>query len=86
MFVDTKKNLNLIQKEFSNFRLLLNYSLNESHNNKLKKSSQLLVSYNESVLDILDKSIKNVNLQNKEINNLIAQKKYKDVKISRDRD
>jgi hypothetical protein len=78
LLVDTKKNLNLIQKEFSNFRLLLNYSLNESHNNKLKKSSQLLVSYNESVLDILDKSIKNVNLQNKEINNLIAQKKYKD--------
>jgi len=78
LFVDTKKNLNLIQKEFSNFRLLLNYSLNESHNNKLKKSSQLLISYNETVLDILDRSIKNVNLQNKKISNLIAQKKYKD--------
>lgn len=78
LIIDTKKNLNLIQKEFSNFRLLLNYSLNENHNNKLKKSSQLLMSYNETVLDILDKSIKNVNLQNKKINNLIAQKKYKD--------
>ena len=36
------------------------------------------MSYNDSVLDILDKSIKNVNLQNTKINNLIAQKKYKD--------
>ena len=36
------------------------------------------MSYNDSVLDILDKSIKNVNLQNKKIKNLIAQKKYKD--------
>lgn len=78
LFVDTKKNLNLIQKEFSNFRLLINYSLNENHNNNLKKSSQLLISYNETVLDILNKSIKNVNLQNKKIKNLIAQKKYKD--------
>ena len=68
LIVDIKKNLNLIQKEFSNFRLLLDYSLNESHNNKLKKSSQLLISYNETVLDILDKSIKNVSLQNKIIN------------------
>lgn len=75
LIVDIKKNLNLIQKEFSNFRLLLDYSLNESHNNKLKKSSQLLISYNETVLDILDKSIKNVSLQNKIINNLIAQEK-----------
>ena len=78
LFADTENNLNLIQKELSNFRLLLNYSLNENHNNKLKKSSQLLMSYNDSVLDILDKSIKNVNLQNKKIKNLIAQKKYKD--------
>ena len=78
LFADTGNNLNLIQKELSNFRLLLNYSLNENHNNKLKKSSQLLMSYNDSVLDILDKSIKNVNVQNKKINNLIAQKKYKD--------
>ena len=36
------------------------------------------MSYNDSVLDILDKSIKNVNLKNKKIENLIAQKKYKD--------
>ena len=36
------------------------------------------MSYNDSVLDILDKSIKNVNLKNKKIKNLIAQKKYKD--------
>ena len=78
LFADTENNLNLIQKELSNFRLLLNYSLNENHNNKLKKSSQLLMSYNDSVLDILDKSIKNVNLQNRKIKNLIAQKKYKD--------
>ena len=78
LFADTENNLNLIQKELSNFRLLLNYSLNENHNNKLKKSSKLLMSYNDSVLDILDKSIKNVNLKNKKIENLIAQKKYKD--------
>ncbi len=74
-----EKNLEVFLLELSNFRTLLNYSLNENHNNSLKKSSQLLISYNEKILSIIEQSITNIENENKSIvsleKNLLRKKK-----------
>ena len=62
IFVQTEKNLKVFHLELSNFRILLNYSLNENHNNSLKKSSELLFSYNDKILSIIEQGI--INLEN----------------------
>ena len=63
----SKKNLKISNLELSNFRLLLNYSLNESHNNSLKKSSKLLISYNDKILSIIEQGLVNLEKKNKSI-------------------
>lgn len=62
IFVQAEKNLKVFHLELSNFRILLNYSLNENHNNSLKKSSELLTSYNDKILSIIEQGI--INLEN----------------------
>jgi hypothetical protein len=62
IFIQTEKNLKVFQLELSNFRTLLDYSLNENHNNSLKKSSKLLISYNGKILSIIEQGI--INLKN----------------------
>jgi hypothetical protein len=62
IFVQAEKNLKIFHLELSNFRILLNYSLNENHNNSLKKSSELLTSYNDKILSIIEQGI--INLEN----------------------
>lgn len=63
----SEKNLKISNLELSNFRLLLNYSLNESHNNSLKKSSKLLISYNDKILSIIEQGLLNLEKKNKSI-------------------
>ena len=60
IFVQAEKNLEVFHLELSNFRILLNYSLNENHNNSLKKSSELLTSYNDKILSIIEQGIVNI--------------------------
>ena len=63
----SEKNLKMSSLELSNFRLLLNYSLNENHNNSLKKSSNLLISYNNKILSIIEQGLVNLEKKNKSI-------------------
>jgi hypothetical protein len=74
-----KKNLEVFQLELSNFRTLLNYSLNENHNNSLKKSSKLLISYSDKILSIIEQGLVNIENENKSIvlleKNLLRKKK-----------
>ena len=63
LFFQTEKNLEVLLLELSNFRLLLNYSLNENHNNSLKKSSKLLISYNDKILSIIEQGIVSIDGQ-----------------------
>ena len=74
-----KKNLEVFQLELSNFRTLLNYSLNENHNNSLKKSSKLLISYSDKILSIIEQDLVNIENENKSIvlleKNLLRKKK-----------
>ena len=70
LFFQTEKNLEVFLLELSNFRLLLNYSLNESHNNSLKKSSKLLISYNDKILSIIEQGIIDLDEQAKTIASL----------------
>ena len=63
LFFQTEKNLEVFLLELSNFRTLLNYSLNENHNNSLKKSSKLLISYNDKILSIIEQGIVNLDDQ-----------------------
>ena len=56
----TDKNLGIFHLELSNFRTLLDYSLNENHNNSLKKSSKLLISYGDKILSIIDQGLVDV--------------------------
>jgi hypothetical protein len=67
LFFQTEKNLEIFLIELSNFRTLLNYSLNENHNNSLKKSSKLLISYKDKILSIIELGIVNINDQAKTI-------------------
>ena len=67
LFFQTEKNLEVFLLELSNFRTLLNYSLNENHNNSLKKSSKLLISYKDKILSIIEQGIVNINDQAKTI-------------------
>ena len=60
LILQSEKNLKVLQLELSNFRTLLNYSLNENHNNSLKKSSELLVSYNDKILSLLNQGFVNI--------------------------
>ena len=79
IFIQAEKNLEVFQLELSNFRTLLNYSLNENHNNSLKKSSKLLISYNEKILSIIEQNIVDLENKNKSIvsleKNLLRKKK-----------
>ena len=79
LFFQTEKNLEVFHLELSNFRTLLNYSLNENHNNSLKKSSELLISYNEKILSIIEQGMINIENENKSIvsleKNLLKKKK-----------
>jgi hypothetical protein len=70
IFVQAEKNLEVFHLELSNFRILLNYSLNENHNNSLKKSSELLTSYNDKILSIIEQGIVNIENQVKIIASL----------------
>ena len=63
----TEKNLKISNLELSNFRLLLDYSLNENHNNSLKKSSKLLISYNDKILTIIEQGLVDLENKNKSI-------------------
>lgn len=45
----------------------MNYSLNENHNNSLKKSSKLLISHKDKILSIIEQGIVNINDQAKTI-------------------
>ena len=63
LFFQTEKNLEVFLLELSNFRTLLNYSLNENHNNSLKKSSKLLISYSDKILSIIEQGIVNIDDQ-----------------------
>jgi len=63
LFFQTEKNLEFFLLELSNFRTLLNYSLNENHNNSLKKSSKLLISYSDKILSIIEQGIVNIDEQ-----------------------
>ena len=63
LFFQTEKNLEVFLLELSNFRTLLNYSLNENHNNSLKKSSKLLISYNDKILSIIEQGIVDIDDQ-----------------------
>ena len=63
LFFQTEKNLEIFLIELSNFRTLLNYSLNENHNNSLKKSSKLLISYNDKILSIIEQGIVSIDGQ-----------------------
>jgi hypothetical protein len=75
----TEQNLRISHLELSNFSTLLNYSLNENHNNSLKKSSRLLISYNNKILSIIDQGLVNLETEIKSIvvleNNLLRKKK-----------
>ena len=75
----TEKNLRISHLELSNFSTLLNYSLNENHNNSLKKSSKLIISYNNKILSIIDQGLVNLENVNKSIvsleNDLLRKKK-----------
>jgi len=79
IFIQAKKNLEVFQLELSNFRTLLNYSLNENHNNSLKKSSKLLISYSDKILSIIEQDLVNIENENKSIvlleKNLLRKKK-----------
>ena len=79
IFIQAKKNLEVFQLELSNFRTLLNYSLNENHNNSLKKSSKLLISYSDKILSIIEQGLVNIENENKSIvlleKNLLRKKK-----------
>ena len=70
LILKTEKNLKILHLELSNFRMLLNYSLNENHNNSLKKSSKLLISYNDKILSIIEQGIVNLEDQAKTIASL----------------
>lgn len=63
----SEKNLKISNLELSNFRLLLNYSLNENHNNSLKKSSKLLISYNDKILLIIEQGLVSLEKKSKSI-------------------
>lgn len=79
LIIQAEKNLKIVNLELSNFRLLLNYSLNENHNNSLKKSSKLLISYNNKILSIIEQGLVNLENKNKSIvlleENLLRKKK-----------
>ena len=70
LILKTNKNLKILHLELSNFRMLLNYSLNENHNNSLKKSSKLLISYNDKILSIIEQGIVSLEDQAKTIASL----------------
>jgi hypothetical protein len=63
LILQAEKNLKIFHLELSNFRTLLNYSLNENHNNSLKKSSKLIISYSDKILSIIEQGISNVDSQ-----------------------
>ena len=79
LFIQAEKNLEVFHLELSNFRTLIDYSLNENHNNSLKKSSKLLISYNEKILSIIEQGMVNIESENKSIasleKNLLRKKK-----------
>ena len=68
LILQSEENLKVLQLELSNFRTLLNYSLNENHNNSLKKSSELLVSYNDKILSLLDQGFVKIEKDTQSIN------------------
>ncbi len=68
LILQSEQNLKVLQLELSNFRTLLNYSLNENHNNSLKKSSELLVSYNDKILSLLDQGFVKIKKDTQSIN------------------
>ena len=63
LILQAEKNLKIFHLELSNFRTLLNYSLNENHNNSLKKSSKLIISYSDKILSLIEQGISNVDSQ-----------------------
>ena len=72
LFLKTEKNLKIAHLELSNLRILLDYSLNENHNNSLKKSSKLLTAYNDEILSILNEGLITLKEKKKSITNLEA--------------
>ena len=68
LILQSEENLKVLQLELSNFRTLLNYSLNENHNNSLKKSSELLISYNDKILSLLDQGFVKIEKDTQSIN------------------
>ena len=81
----TEKNLKISNLELSNFRLLLDYSLNENHNNSLKKSSKLLISYNDKILTIIEQGLVDLENKNKSIvlleQDLLRKKKSQTIQV-----